>query len=472
MEQKIETMPVLVVDFNPGSGLGGETASILARVKPFRMTVSRVSAEWQNFDRQRLIRCISRATALFVVIPHALLKQSDALQSILTNISDNRPVMVVTDVDDSEQLLALLQMGVDDCITPPLRENDLTLRLCRLLRYKDQSLALTRKFKERLCLENMIGESQEFRRVIDKLPLVAGCDASVLISGETGTGKEICARAVHYLSPRQHHPFVPLNCGAIPVELVENEMFGHARGAFTGASHQKNGLLHEAEGGTLFLDEIDSLPPTAQVKLLRVLQEKEYRPLGSTKARTANMRVIAATNIDVDEAIRTGRLRQDLYYRLNVIRLHLPPLRERRHDIPALASHFLEKYELEFGKFGLSFSAGALQMLQDYDWPGNVRQLENMIERAVVFAERNVIEGKDLDLPASDRPAAPGSFQVAKSACIAKFERSYIENLLHLHHGNITRAAKAAEKNRRAFWEMIRKYHIDVQQFKRSLSTK
>jgi len=472
MEQKIEETPVLVVDFNPGSGLGGEIASILARVKPFRMTVSRVSAEWQNLDRQQLIPNISRDAALFVVIPHALLKQSDALQSILADISDDRPVMAVTDVDDSEQLLALLQMGVDDCITPPLRESDLTLRLCRLLMRKDHSQTLTSKFKKRLCLEQMIGECQAFRRVIDKIPLVAGCDASVLISGETGTGKEICARAIHYLGPRQGHPFVPLNCGAIPVELVENELFGHTQGAFTGASHQKHGLLDEAKGGTLFLDEIDSLPMTAQVKLLRVLQEKEYRPLGSTKARTANVRVIAATNIDPDEAIRTGSLRQDLYYRLNVIRLHLPPLRDRRHDITALASHFLVKYALEFSKSGLSLSADALQLLQDYDWPGNVRQLENLIERAVVLAERNVIESEDLDLPASNRRAAPGNFRVAKSACIAQFERDYVETLLHLHHGNITRAAKTAEKNRRAFWEMIRKYRIDVRQFKRSLPTK
>ncbi len=456
MEQKIEETPVLVVDFNPGSGLGREIASILARVKPFRMTVSQVSTEWQNFDHQQLIPNISRDTAFFVVIPHALLKQSDVLQSILTKISDNRPVMAVTDVDDSEQLLALLQMGVDDCITPPLRESDLTLRLCRLLRHKDQSLTLTRKIKKRLCLEQMIGECQAFRRVIDKIPLVAGCDASVLISGETGTGKEICARAIHYLSPRQDHSFVPLNCGAIPVELVENELFGHAPGAFTGASHQKHGLLQEAEGGTLFLDEIDSLPLTAQVKLLRVLQEKEYRPLGSTKARIANVRVVAATNIDADEAIR----------------LHLPPLRERRHDIPALASHFLEKYALELSKSALSLSADAMQMLQDYDWPGNVRQLENLIARAVVLAERDWIEGKDLDLPASDRRASPGNFKVAKLACIAQFERDYVENLLHLHHGNITRAAKAADKNRRAFWEMIRKYRIDVRQFKRSLPTK
>jgi two-component system, NtrC family, response regulator GlrR len=470
MEQKIEETPVLVVDLNPGSGLSGEIASILARVKPFRMTVSRVSAEWQNFDRQQLLPNISRDTALFVVIPHALLKQSDVLQSILTGISDSRPVMAVTDVDDSEQLLALLQMGVDDCITPPLRESDLTLRLCRLLRHKDQSLTLTSKFKKRLYLEQMIGECQAFRRVIDKIPLVAGCDAGVLISGETGTGKEICARAIHYLSPRQDHPFVPLNCGAIPVELVENELFGHASGAFTGASHQKHGLLHEAEGGTLFLDEIDSLPPMAQVKLLRVLQEKEYRPLGSTKTRTANVRVVAATNIDADEAIRTGRLRQDLYYRLNVIRLHLPPLRERRHDIPALASHFLEKYALEVGKSGPSLSADALRLMQDYDWPGNVRQLENLIARAVVLVERKVIEGKDLDLPASDRRSSSGNFKVAKLACIAQFERDYVENLLQLHHGNITKAAKAAEKNRRAFWEMIRKYRIDVRQFKRNLS--
>src|SRR5262249_30700623 len=191
-----------------------------------------------------------------------------------------------------------------------------------------------------LGLEKMIGESRVFRGEIEKIPRLSRCDASVLITGETGTGNELCASAIHYLSRRAEYPFVPVNCGAIPVELMENELFGHDRGAYTGADRSQTGVIGEANGGTLFLDEIDCLPATAQVKLLRFLQKKEYRPLGSLKTSQADIRVVAASNTDLHEAIKSGRLRQDLYYRLNVLSLHLPPLRERREDIPVLSRHF------------------------------------------------------------------------------------------------------------------------------------
>src|SRR5262249_21587410 len=322
---------------------------------------------------------------------------------------------------------------------------------------------------ETLGLERLIGKSSVFRKEIEKIPRLARCDASVLIAGETGTGKELCASAIHYLSARAGHPFVPVNCGAIPVELMENELFGHYRGAYTGADTSRAGMISEANGGTLFLDEIDCLPAAAQVKLLRFLQKKEYRALGSTKTNQADVRVIAASNTDLRGAIMSGRLRQDLYYRLNVLSLHLPPLRVRREDIPLLARHFLTKYAHEFDRPEKDFSPGALRKLTRYDWPGNVRELENLVERAVVLSESQIIHSNDLDLPQENVRVAitlPVSFQEAKARCVAQFESDYVQELLRLHQGNITKAAQSARKDRRAFWQLIRKHKIDARSFK------
>jgi len=312
----------------------------------------------------------------------------------------------------------------------------------------------------------MVGESPIFLEETKKIPIVAKCGASVLISGETGTGKEMCARSIHYLSPRANKPFIPFNCGAIPTDLVENELFGHVQGAFTGASTPQQGLIHEADSGTLFLDDIDCLPLLSQVKLLRFLQEKEYRQLGSAKMCQADVRVIAATNTDLEAAVEEGELRSDLYYRLNVIPITLPPLRDRREDIPLIALHFLNKYETEFDKQLTGFASEALQTFMLYDWPGNVRELEHVVERAVLFSEQTVIGEVDIILPHQKAPACNASFKEAKADVISRFEKDYIERLLHAHQGNITKAAQAAQKNRRAFWQLIRKHQIDVQTFK------
>jgi two-component system, NtrC family, response regulator GlrR len=340
------------------------------------------------------------------------------------------------------------------------------LRVLRLQRQVPESERVTQALNERLGLRQLIGESPTFLAEIRKIPTVARCDVSVLILGETGTGKEVCARAIHYLSPRAHAPFVPVNCGAIPTELVENELFGHERGAFTDASTSQCGLIHEAEGGTLFLDEVDSLPALAQVKLLRFLQEKEYRRLGSTKTYRADVRIIAATNSDLEEAIRTGKLRRDLYYRLNVLLLTLPPLRERREDIPLLARHFLARYAAEFKKQVIDFSADVMPALMFYHWPGNVRELEHIVERAIALSEQAVISSTDIALPHVGTPAPQDSLQEAKAKVVAQFEKTYIKDLLLAHQGNITHAARAARKNRRAFWQLMHKYGIDPSSLK------
>jgi two-component system response regulator GlrR len=375
------------------------------------------------------------------------------------------PILAVTEADASQDIFQLMEMEIDDFVISPIKPEEILLRIKRLLEKNALEGLVSQSIKQKFGLKQIIGESASFLAEIKKIPVLAKSDAIVLITGETGTGKELCARAIHYLSPRSRSPFMPINCGAIPVDLVENELFGHEKGAFTGASESRTGLIAETEGGTIFLDEIDCLPLAAQVKLLRFLQEKEYRPLGSKKMKRADVRLLAAINIDPQEAIAAGRLRHDLYYRLNVIPLVIPPLRERREDISLLARHFLLKYAVQFNKPMVDFSPEAMQLLQLYDWPGNVRELEHNVERAVVLSEGRMIQARDVVLPSSESDL-PESFHDAKMKMTAAFEKTYIERLLLAHHGNISQAARAAQKNRRAFWELVRKHKIDVQNFK------
>ncbi len=372
------------------------------------------------------------------------------------------PIIAALERDNPDEMIKLLKLGVADFITPPFKSIDVVPRIWRILRHRAKEKDLTHTLKERIGLRQLVGECPGFVNEINKIPSIARCDASVLITGETGTGKELCARAIHYLSTRAGKAFIPVNCGAIPVDLVENELFGHTRGAYTGADSQQDGLISEAEGGTIFLDEIDCLPLASQVKLLRLLQERVYRKIGSPKSHTADVRVISATNIDLEEAIEQGKFRKDLYYRVNIIPITLPPLRERKADIPLLAHHFLQRHCREFSVEAMDFSPEAILKLLAYDWPGNVRELDNVIERSVVLAKKCVISSFDVLLPETIPNPANESFQKAKAIVIQEFERSYIRNCLMAYNGNISRAARAAGKNRRAFWQLIRKHHITV----------
>jgi len=311
----------------------------------------------------------------------------------------------------------------------------------------------------------IVGKSPAFVEVISRIPQIAQSNSSVLIVGDTGTGKEVIAQRIHRLSPRKHCPFVPVNCGAIPREIAENELFGHRGGAFTGAIGFKSGLIAESEGGTLFLDEIDSLLPVVQVKLLRLLEEKTYRPLGDTHELQADMRVIAALNRDPDEVVKSGRLRLDLYYRLDVFRLNLPALCERVEDIPLLASHFLRRLSCAMGKEIKGFSQAAIDKLTAHDWPGNVRELENAIERAVIFCDSEIIQDWHIVLDNFQMEKTLASFQETKSRLVRQFEIEYIEKLLLAYGGNVTKAAAAAKKDPRAFRWLIKKYGIDVSRF-------
>jgi transcriptional regulator with PAS, ATPase and Fis domain len=295
------------------------------------------------------------------------------------------------------------------------------------------------------------------------------CNVNVLISGETGTGKELTARAIHYLSCRAGKPFIPINCGAVPENLFENELFGHAKGAFTGASLQQNGLAKEAEGGTLFLDEISAISPYVQAKLLRLLQDKEYRPLGDPRPRKADIRIIAATNRDLQGLVKKGTFREDLFYRLNIVSVHIPPLRERTEDIPILAEHFIRKYSKEYKKPIKELSKDVMRAFMSYSWPGNIRELEHEVQRAVVMSENTMIDVGSTEL-ATNQSGSEGSgleyFNIAKERVVDSFARSYLTQLLKESRGDIVSAARRAGKSRTGLWNLIKRYSIDPKEFR------
>lgn len=388
----------------------------------------------------------------------------DVLRRLHESFAD-LPVLLSAHTRDPESMMDLLRLGVDDFVASPSDGVEVLPRIWRLLEARRSEARELGSLKEKLGLQRLIGESRAFVEAVRTIPLIARCDASVMLEGETGTGKDVFARAIHYLSRRSDQGFISINCGAIPVDLVENELFGHERAAFTGATASHEGLVRSAEKGTLFLDEIDALPAFGQVKLLHLLQHKEYRPLGSSCVRTADVRFIAATNADVEKALEEGSLRSDLYYRLNVISVKLPPLRERQDDSLLLARHFLARFGHEYQQPVPELAPEAAQAILLCDWPGNVRELEHVIERAIVMGGgRKVLHPRDLHL--SQSPQSLSGFRAAKAQAVERFETTYIRRLLRIHAGNITHASQAAGKNRRAFWELIRKHGIDPERFR------
>jgi Nif-specific regulatory protein len=365
---------------------------------------------------------------------------------------------------EQEQLLTLFSLTAS-MIAQTLKtagaESDETQKLL------EENSHLRQELKEKYEFSHIIGNSSPMRQVYDQVTQVARSNTTVLLRGESGTGKEMIANAIHYNSLRSKKPFVKVNCAALPETLIESELFGYERGAFTGADRTKKGRFEMAEGGTLFLDEIGDLPPQTQIKLLRVLQEREFERLGGTETIKINVRLITATNRNLEEAISQSKFREDLFYRLNVFTIFLPPLRERKSDILLLAEHFLEKYELEHNKRIRRISTPAIDMLTAYHYPGNVRELENAIERAVLVCDSNVIHGHHLPPTLQTAEVTGTVMRASLATAVEAFERDLILDSLKTTRGNVAKAAKMLDSTERILGYKIKKYGIDTMRFRR-----
>jgi DNA-binding NtrC family response regulator len=380
------------------------------------------------------------------------------------------PVLAVVPRRGPFRLARLLEK-CRDFVTWPCGQEELRLRIQRLCRTSASPLQEEQAALTDVASLNLIGHSAAFEQFLTRLRKAAACEAPVLIEGETGSGKELAARAIHYLGPRQDFPFIPVNCGAIPDELVENELFGHESGAYTDAKGPQVGAVTQAHKGTLFLDEIESLSPKAQVVLLRFLQDQTFKPLGGQELGQVDVRVIAASNRDLHRLVKEEAFRQDLLFRLDVADLALPPLREREGDIALLAEHYLERYARKLGQPRKQIHPDTLAWMQRYPWPGNVRELENFIQKGLLASSEDCIRVEDIDtryLEASSL-AAPQSpkfpldmeFSHAKRLVVDQFEAHYLRHLLAESGGNVSLAASKACKERSAFRRLLKKHGID-----------
>lgn len=385
------------------------------------------------------------------------------------------PVIMMTAYASAETAVEALRLGAYDYLTKPFKIEELKNNIRNALekvRLKRENETLKRELKQKHGLDSMLGTSPRMLELFEHIRSVATTNSTVLITGESGTGKELAARAIHVRSPRANEPFVSINCGAVPETLLESELFGHQKGSFTGATASHKGLVEVAHKGTIFLDEIGEMSTTMQVKLLRVLQEKKIRPIGSTEEIEVDVRILAATNRDLELGVKEGTFREDLYYRLAVIPIHLPPLRERREDIPLLAEHFLEKARRSSGKNITKIADEAVERLKLYDWPGNVRELENVIERAMALETANVIlverlpekvreerrpEPEELLAdPQSDFPDDGIDF----TDRVASLERRLLTEAMNRAGGVQTKAAKLLNMNLRSFRYLLQKYGL------------
>jgi len=383
----------------------------------------------------------------------------------LLRMDPDLPVVVVTDCSSVPSAVQAIREGAFELILKPVITKHLDLAIERALEHRrlvEENYQLKCRY-EGEEFDGIIGKSPGMCEVFGMIRKVAGTEANVLVVGESGTGKELVARSLHSRSTRADKPFVPVDCASIPENLLESELFGHEKGAFTSAHTSRPGLFEYADGGTLFLDEVSQLSLPLQAKLLRVLQERQFRRVGGRKLISVDVRVISATNRDLKREVAEGRFREDLYYRLNVVTISLPPLRERDGDISLLARYFLRKFSRTNGKPVRDISDEAMGMLERYHWPGNVRELQNVMERAVLLAEGEVITPQDLPPEVRSPQAPPPSweelpYKEAKRAWMERFEREYFLSLLRRHNGNISQAARAAGVSRKTIQRFLRSY--------------
>lgn len=394
-----------------------------------------------------------------------VMKGTELLEKIKT-LDVQTSVIIITAFGSLDTAITALRNGASDYILKPVEFDELLIKVTRLIENKDlllENRVLREEIHRKYDFDNIVGKSANIKKVYDMIEAVAETDTTVLISGNSGTGKELVARALHYKSKRKNKPFVAVNCGAISENLIESELFGHKKGAFTGAISDKEGFIKAADGGTLFLDEISEMPPQLQVKLLRAIQEKEYTPVGTTSSLPVNVRFIATTNRNLEEEVKAGRFRDDLYYRINVIDIHLPSLKEREEDIHLLADHFLNKYRKELNKNIKGIDNEAMRALLNHQWKGEVRELENIIERAVIFCKSDLI--KIQDLPPSFKlktDEADFSFSGSLDDSVRKFERDFILRALENNDNNKEKTADALSVGLSTLYRKLKELDIKV----------
>ena len=384
-------------------------------------------------------------------------------------------IIMITGFSTVETAVEAMKLGAFDYIPKPFTPDEVSIVVKKAIEKKSlmlENIYLRQELQEKYGFHNIVGKSKKMQEIYRIIAKVAMTDSTVLITGQSGTGKELIARAIHFNSPRREKQFVPVDCAVLSENLLESELFGHVRGSFTGAVTTKPGLFEVADGGTVFLDEVGNISLSIQAKLLRVLQEREFTPVGGTKAKKVDIRLIAATNKDLEKMIKEEVFREDLYYRLNIVPLYLPALKERQEDIPLLAVHFLKKYAEEMGKAIKGFTPEAMERLMRYPWPGNVRELENVIERTVVMIDDEMIRVEHLILPGQQEkeisenqiPMTSGELKEIKKQvrekAVEEIERAFILSALERHQWNVTRAAEEVGMLRPNFQALMRKYNL------------
>jgi two-component system response regulator AtoC len=442
---------ITILDGELNQRVGFQLKEILQREGVYKINIVGASLIGQSELR-------SAAPSLIIPVLPPTWKSARQLLSELRPRHSPIPLLPVITSDALDEGFAVGLVDTQDFLVMPLRAAEVSFRVRRLAggdRQTSTPIDLAAR-----GLAQMIGEHPAFVTLKRKISSVARFESTVLLTGETGTGKERFARTLHYSSRRAGNPFLAVNCGAIPEHLFESELYGHRKGAFTGACAAQPGLIAEAENGTLFLDEIETLSLPGQVKLLRFLQDQTYYPVGSARPRKANVWILASTNVELPRKIQEGTFREDLFYRLAVITLVLPPLRERKSDIPLLAAHFWKLYSARAGRGTGDLSPEVTDALCQHAWPGNVRELENVVQQLAVLTESEDVRPEDVPIPRVAASRSHVSFAQKKAHIIEEFERGYISELLRLHRGNVTRAAQEAGKDRRALGRLIKKYRI------------
>ena len=422
--------------------------------------------EVRSFTRPVQAVAEFRAGDYDLIITDIKMPEMDGLEVLqhIRNRDPEVPVIMMTAYATVEMSIQALRRGAYDMLTKPFEPEELVYRIKNALQHHDlveENRELREELSGQFKFENIIGASPSIKNLLAKVAKVAIRNTSVLITGESGTGKELVAQAVHHNSHRRNHRFVAVNCGAMPENILESELFGYRKGAFTGAMENRKGLLETANGGTLFLDEIGNLPLNMQKTFLRFLQEQEFRPLGETTPTKVDVRIISATNSDLAAEVADGTFREDLFYRLNVINLHLPPLRERQEDIPLLVTHFIRQQNAKFGTEFKGLTPEGMEAMRKYPWPGNIRQLCNVIEAAMTISSGHYIGLPELtQLIETDQPV-PTAESADYTSALGQFETEYLTRLLRKHAGNVEEAAAEAGMNMATIYRKLKKYGIN-----------